>query len=101
MISGSKSEAQESDKEGRKASAKMCNVAGGYFKRLLLMRKISGALGSAAQKLTPGAKREKHLSVGSPQSGVVPRALNFPMFLGFPHVSPESAKRRCCQVVFA
>ena len=55
VISESKSEAQESDKEGRKASAKMCNMAGGYFKRLLLMREISGALGSAAQKLTPGA----------------------------------------------
>ena len=63
MISGSKSEAQESDKEGRKASAKMCNVAGGYFKRLLLMREISGALGSAAQKLTPwGKKRETLIS---------------------------------------
>lgn len=35
VISGSMSEAQESDKEGRKA--KMCNTPGSYFKRMLLM----------------------------------------------------------------
>lgn len=63
MISESKSEVQESDKEGRKASVKMCNMAGGYFKRLLLMREISGALGKCSPEAYAwGIKRETLIS---------------------------------------
>lgn len=65
---------------------------------ICLVHKIPGALGSAAQKFLPGAGREERSSIGSQWSGVVPQALNFPVLLAFPHMSAESAKKRCCQV---
>ena len=61
------------------------------------MREISGALGSSAQKFLPKAITEKNLSIGSHWSRLAPWVLNFPALLGFPRVSTESAKKRCCR----
>lgn len=61
------------------------------------MREISGALGGSAQKFLPRAITEKNLSTGSHRSRLAPWVLNFPALLGFPCVSAESAKKRCCR----
>lgn len=96
VIPGSEREAQKHEKERKKASANMYYLAGRCLGRYLLSAQDPRGLRKCSTEVSAwGRKRGAFINWLSMVRGGA-TGIKFPC--AFPHMSAESAKKRCCQV---